>query len=52
MTGAAVATAAAESGFADQSHLSRLFKRTYGITAAAWRSAVAQPFTTGSAAAR
>jgi AraC-like DNA-binding protein len=32
-----VATAA---GFADQSHLTRMFKRTYGLTPAAWAAAV------------
>ncbi|CAN5373720.1 AraC family transcriptional regulator [soil metagenome] len=50
--GDTLATVAAEAGFADQSHLSRLFKRTYGITAAAWRVAVAQPFTTSGAVHR
>lgn len=28
-------------GFADQSHLTRMFKRTYGLTPAAWQSATA-----------
>lgn len=34
--GASLAVAAAEAGFADQSHMSRHFKRTYGMTPAAW----------------
>jgi AraC-like DNA-binding protein len=31
-TGEAIGTAAVSSGFADQSHLTRWFRRTYGIT--------------------
>ncbi len=34
--GAAITAVAGAVGFADQSHLSRLFKRTYGMTPAAW----------------
>jgi AraC-like DNA-binding protein len=29
---------AAQTGFADQSHFSRLFRRTYGLSPAAWAS--------------
>ncbi len=34
------AAAALEAGFADQSHLSRLFKRAYGLTPARWAAAL------------
>ena len=34
--------AAAEAGFADQAHLTRWFRRYYGITPGAYRSAVRQ----------
>jgi AraC-like DNA-binding protein len=34
--GSAIADVAAETGFADQSHLTRQFKRAYGITPGAW----------------
>ena len=34
--GASLAAAAIGAGFADQSHMSRHFKRTYGMTPAAW----------------
>lgn len=37
------AEAAAAAGFADQSHLTRMFKRAYGLTPAAWAAAVRQP---------
>jgi AraC-like DNA-binding protein len=37
--GAAVADAAAVSGFADQAHLTRWFRRCYGITPGAYRAA-------------
>jgi AraC-like DNA-binding protein len=37
--GAPLAAAAADAGFADQSHMTRLFKRTYGITPGAWLAA-------------
>ncbi|MDR3536550.1 MAG: AraC family transcriptional regulator, partial [Acetobacteraceae bacterium] len=30
-----------EAGFADQSHMSRRFKSAYGLTPAAWASAIA-----------
>jgi AraC-like DNA-binding protein len=33
--------ASAEAGFADQSHMTRRFKRAYGLTPAAWAAAVA-----------
>lgn len=39
--GLPVSTVAYECGFADQSHLSRQFKETYGMTPAAWANAVA-----------
>jgi len=35
--GGALAEAAAESGFADQSHMTRHFKRAYGMTPGHWR---------------
>jgi AraC-like DNA-binding protein len=41
--GVAVAQAAYECGFADQSHLSRRFKEVYGISPAAWARSIAQP---------
>ena len=40
-TGAAPADAAAASGFADQAHLTRWFRRCYGITPGAYRAACA-----------
>ncbi len=39
--GMPLAAVALEAGFADQSHLSRLFKRTYGLTPSAWVAALA-----------
>ncbi|HVL73141.1 MAG TPA: helix-turn-helix domain-containing protein [Beijerinckiaceae bacterium] len=41
--GAALAAAAAEAGFSDQSHMSRMFRRTYGLTPAAWAAAGVRP---------
>lgn len=41
--GAPLAGAAAEAGFADQSHLSRQFKRAYGLTSGQWAAALNQP---------
>jgi AraC-like DNA-binding protein len=38
--GASLADAALGAGFADQSHMSRHFKRTYGLTPARWAAAV------------
>lgn len=38
--GLSLAEAAADAGFADQSHMSRLFKRTYGLTPARWAAAL------------
>jgi AraC-like DNA-binding protein len=38
--GASLAAAAAEAGFADQSHMSRRFKSAYGLTPAAWVAAI------------
>jgi AraC-like DNA-binding protein len=38
--GASPAMAAAEAGFADQSHMTRRFKRAYGLTPAAWAAAL------------
>jgi AraC-like DNA-binding protein len=35
-SGQSLARAAAESGFADQSHMTRQFKRTYGLTPGRW----------------
>jgi len=40
--GASLVEAAVEAGFADQSHLSRQFKRAYGLTPARWAAAVAR----------
>ena len=42
-SGLSVSTVAYECGFADQSHLSRKFKQTYGLTPAAWANAFATP---------
>jgi AraC-like DNA-binding protein len=39
-SGLSVSTVAFECGFADQSHLSRNFKAVYGLTPAAWTTAV------------
>jgi AraC-like DNA-binding protein len=40
-SGHSFARAAAESGFADQSHMTRQFKRTYGMTPARWMALTA-----------
>ena len=40
--GAALAQAAATCGFADQSHISRIFMRKFGFTPGAWRRATTQ----------
>jgi len=40
-SGQSLALAAAESGFADQSHLTRQFKRTYGLTPGRWMALTA-----------
>lgn len=40
--GASLADAAASSGFADQSHMTRIFVRQFGFTPGAWRNAVPQ----------
>lgn len=39
--GQSLARAAAEAGFADQSHMTRQFKRTYGLTPARWAALTA-----------
>ena len=39
--GTSLAEAAVDAGFADQSHMSRHFKRAYGLTPARWVSAFA-----------
>lgn len=39
-SGLAIAEAALEAGFADQSHMSRLFKRAYGLTPGRWLAAL------------
>jgi AraC-like DNA-binding protein len=38
--GADLALAAAASGFADQSHMTRIFVRQFGFTPGAWRKAL------------
>ncbi|CAJ4184412.1 AraC family transcriptional regulator [Burkholderia pseudomallei] len=40
MEGESLSTASTDAGFSDQSHMSRHFKSTYGITPGAWISAV------------
>lgn len=40
-SGQSLAQAAAEAGFADQSHMTRQFKRTYGLTPGRWMSLTA-----------
>jgi AraC-like DNA-binding protein len=42
LTGPGLAETAVSSGFADQSHMARQFKRAYGITPGRWLHAVAQ----------
>jgi AraC-like DNA-binding protein len=42
--GQSLARAATEAGFADQSHMTRQFKRTYGLTPARWRALTAEWF--------
>jgi AraC-like DNA-binding protein len=39
--GKSLVDAAVESGFADQSHMTRHFKRTFGMTPGAWRQLTA-----------
>jgi len=46
LKGAQLADAAAASGFADQSHMSREFRKRYGLTPATARKAAAIPFNT------
>lgn len=41
--GTAIAEAAAQAGFADQPHLTRVFVRRYGFTPGAWQAAMARP---------
>lgn len=41
--GESLATAAARSGFSDQSHMTRSFLRQYGFTPGAWRRAIRRP---------
>jgi len=43
--GEPLARAAADAGFADQSHMTRQFKRAYGLTPAAWVEAVSAGLT-------
>ena len=40
-SGVPLAQAAIDAGFADQSHMSRMFKRAYGLTPAKWLAALA-----------
>jgi AraC-like DNA-binding protein len=39
--GTPLSEVAVAAGFADQSHMSRLFKRTYGLTPGRWAMALA-----------
>jgi AraC-like DNA-binding protein len=41
LTGASLADIAAHAGFADQSHMTRHFTRTYGMPPARWRAIAA-----------
>lgn len=41
--GTPLSEAALAAGFADQSHMSRMFKRTYGLTPARWAAALTPP---------
>lgn len=41
MRGNSLAEAAVEAGFSDQSHMTRMFKRAYGLTPVRWATAVA-----------
>ncbi|MEK0099671.1 helix-turn-helix domain-containing protein [Streptomyces sp. A475] len=50
--GTAPPTAAAEVGFADQAHLTRWITRTYGVTPAAYRTAIHQDSHRSQSAAR
>jgi AraC-like DNA-binding protein len=43
LRGASLADAAADSGFADQSHMTRIFTRQFGFTPGAWQKATAGP---------
>ena len=43
LRGRAPARAAAEAGFADQAHLTRWFRRYYGVTPGAYRAAAGGP---------
>jgi AraC-like DNA-binding protein len=40
ISGSSLADAALAAGFADQSHMSRQFKRAYGLTPARWAAAL------------
>ncbi|HYK98451.1 MAG TPA: AraC family transcriptional regulator, partial [Candidatus Acidoferrales bacterium] len=52
-TGRSLAEAASEAGFADQSHMTRQFKRTYGLTPGRWRAITGDASrTTGASAPR
>ena len=41
LRGASLASAAADCGFADQSHMTRIFARQFGFTPGAWQKATA-----------
>lgn len=41
LSGSSIAEAAASSGFADQSHMTRQFKRAYGLSPGRWRDLIA-----------
>ena len=40
MAGWPLSEAALDAGFADQSHMSRMFKRSYGLTPGQWAAAL------------
>lgn len=40
-SGLPLAEVVLDAGFADQSHMSRMFKRAYGLTPARWAAALA-----------
>ena len=51
-SGQSLAEAASEAGFADQSHMTRQFKRTYGLTPGRWRAITGDSSGTSGASTR